>query len=520
MEQVHEEQPKRRKVAILGFTDSWKLAPFNDPSFEIWGLNELYLFISQIQGGRYDRWFELHMQDGLLSDKKRSNAPPDAHIENLKKLTCPIYMQQHWDDIPNSVTYPMAQICEAFPNPAPGWKPYLTNSISYMLALAIMESFEEIHVYGVDMSHDCVAPDMRVLTADLRWMPASDLKIGQELLAFHEEIPVKIGNGEPAQFRKYRKATVESISALKRPCRRLTMEDGTMLVSSVGHQWLTIGGEGHNRRFLETEKLQAKDVYAVRASNIVKLLETWDEDRSWEAGYLAAAFDGEGHISQGKRDNCQSTHMSVGFAQRPNEMEREVDSSLQKLGFGYYKGKLGEDKCHKYNIKGGRSEILRFLGTVRPKRLLARFDAEQVGTINSVDDVAVLKNEDIGEQPVIGLTTTTGTLIVEGFASHNSEYGGQRPSCEYFIGLAVGKGIKVYIPPTADLLKTVFFYGYEQLQEEGFDTKLKARLQELQGKANQLQAELNEKNNALQQHLGAVQDCQHMVKNWRPLPSK
>lgn len=41
------------------------------------------------------------------------------------------------------------------------------------------------------------------------------------------------------------------------------------------------------------------------------------------------------------------------------------------------------------------------------------------------------------------------------------EYTSQRPSCEYYIGLARGMGIKVYLPPESDLLKCFYQYGFE-----------------------------------------------------------
>jgi len=134
---------KPKKVAILGFTLTRDLAPFGDPEFEIWGLNELYMFIP-----RWTRWFEIHSREAYESDKKRVS----DHVERLKGMSCPVYMQRHWDDIPGSVEYPLAAIEAAFPNPTPGTRCYLTNTISYMIALAILEGFEEIHVYGVDMA--------------------------------------------------------------------------------------------------------------------------------------------------------------------------------------------------------------------------------------------------------------------------------------------------------------------------------------------------------------------------------
>ena len=136
---------RREKVAILGFVQHFKQAPFDDPSFEIWGLNELYDHIS-----RWDRWFEIHDRTVYENDRNRTS----VHVEKLKLMKCPVFMQRHWDDIPTSVEYPMAAICNMFANPCPEARPYLTNSITYELLLAIAEGFKEIHVYGVDMAHD------------------------------------------------------------------------------------------------------------------------------------------------------------------------------------------------------------------------------------------------------------------------------------------------------------------------------------------------------------------------------
>lgn len=57
-----------------------------------------------------------------------------------------------------------------------------------------------------------------------------------------------------------------------------------------------------------------------------------------------------------------------------------------------------------------------------------------------------------------------------------SEYARQRPSVEYWIGVAEGRGIKLTIPPQSDILKTACLYGFHT--NETFK-KLQARDQEL-----------------------------------------
>ena len=131
-----------KKVAILGFAPHYDKAPFNDESFEIWGLNDLYQFIP-----RWTRWFDIHDREiHKIDETYVTRADGSSHIDGLKGLNCPVYMVKHYDDIPNSVAFPIEAACEYFNTR------YFTNTISMMIALAVMEGFTEIHIYGVDMS--------------------------------------------------------------------------------------------------------------------------------------------------------------------------------------------------------------------------------------------------------------------------------------------------------------------------------------------------------------------------------
>jgi len=136
----------RKKVAIVGFAPTSMRdvqAFFNDPDMEIWGLNQLYLAFPEIVGYA-TRWFQIHSRvsyDNAIRDIK--------HHEWLsKQVKFPIYMQTKEPDIPMSIPFPVKEIGEAFP------RKYFTNSISWEIALAIYEGFEDIHIYGVDMAQE------------------------------------------------------------------------------------------------------------------------------------------------------------------------------------------------------------------------------------------------------------------------------------------------------------------------------------------------------------------------------
>jgi len=155
---------KRRKVAILGYTPTRLQAPYdNIEEFEIWGLNDLYRFKSDTDVKRWDRWFEIHTEKcirimdtvKLAPNAGREKQPSaDDHLKELGSWNVPVYMVRKFAEVPNGVIYPLDEIVKEFGKYFlnSNHVKYFTNSIAYMIALAIYEKFEEIHVYGVDMA--------------------------------------------------------------------------------------------------------------------------------------------------------------------------------------------------------------------------------------------------------------------------------------------------------------------------------------------------------------------------------
>lgn len=149
----------KSKVAIVGFTNHRKFIDGLGPEFSIWGLNELYRYIDF---PRFEAWWEIHRRDELEKDEGIKDAqgtlvwPPT--LDALRQAPVPVYMLQHWDDLPPSVPFrPVKDVIErAFPSGH-----YQTSTISWQIATAILLGFEEIHVYGVDMAQDTEYSEQR-----------------------------------------------------------------------------------------------------------------------------------------------------------------------------------------------------------------------------------------------------------------------------------------------------------------------------------------------------------------------
>lgn len=136
---------KVKKVAIVGTAYTYRLAPYDDPSWELWGLNDHWNNMP-----RATRWFEANYESACVTPV--SHKPNINRIDWLRKCPIPVYMEKHYDDVPMSIRYPYEEINDYISHLDPCGRDYFTNSVSFMIALAMYEGFDIIHLYGVDMA--------------------------------------------------------------------------------------------------------------------------------------------------------------------------------------------------------------------------------------------------------------------------------------------------------------------------------------------------------------------------------
>lgn len=130
-------RPQRKKVAIIGFaSNTLHLVPWFDPSFELWSMNQG----AQHCYRRTDRHFELHMPEATADVRD-----PD-YLNWLAKCPIPVYMIDTREEIPNSVRFPIEEAIKY------AGRDYFMSSVAFMLALAAMEGFEEVHLYGINLA--------------------------------------------------------------------------------------------------------------------------------------------------------------------------------------------------------------------------------------------------------------------------------------------------------------------------------------------------------------------------------
>ena len=137
-----------KKVALIGSAASTKdLAPYNDTSWEIWGL------AWRNDYPRCDVHFDIHP---LTSDRKHIlGSSIKEYVEVMRRRGTLHYL--HGDaGLANATAYPLVQMVQWLKEKTHGQfdGKYLSCSIAYMLVFAMYSGAREIAIYGVDLIDD------------------------------------------------------------------------------------------------------------------------------------------------------------------------------------------------------------------------------------------------------------------------------------------------------------------------------------------------------------------------------
>lgn len=126
------------KVAIVGKASSSRgQAPYDDPSWEVWMLHDMYRM-----NLRWTRFFEIH--DLELVRKTRP-----ADFDWLKENQSQIYIRDPHPEFPKANLFPWRELVSKYGR-------YFTNTISWQIAFAMHLGAKSIGIWGVDMAQDGV----------------------------------------------------------------------------------------------------------------------------------------------------------------------------------------------------------------------------------------------------------------------------------------------------------------------------------------------------------------------------
>lgn len=275
----------------------------------------------------------------------------------------------------------------------------------------------------------CLDPDTPVLTADLQWVSIKSVLPGDAVMGI-DEYPARAEGSERNGQRKLRRATVLAKATTVKKAYRLTFDNGRSVVCSADHRWLVRRSSGP----LDWRVTKGPtEFHSLKVGHqIVQVVEPWEEDHSREAGYLSGVYDGEGSLSRGGKRGPGAGGLSVCFTQNPGIVLERTLRLVKEKGFNPQPSNsiayLRNGQCEQWAIRG-LAESLRFLGQIRPERLVARASAAYDGVslrgkgttrYTQPSKVATIVHiEELPEQQLIDIQTSTNTFVANGLVSHN-----------------------------------------------------------------------------------------------------
>lgn len=122
-------------IFILGRGQSLMRCPTKKPEkTEYWGCNNVY------KAREVDRLFIMHDIYATQFNREKNL------IKDINKKDFPVYTLGGYKELKNNILFPMEKVIQEFKTA------FFLNSISYMLALAIMQKPKNLVLFGVDMS--------------------------------------------------------------------------------------------------------------------------------------------------------------------------------------------------------------------------------------------------------------------------------------------------------------------------------------------------------------------------------
>jgi DNA polymerase I-like protein with 3'-5' exonuclease and polymerase domains len=244
----------------------------------------------------------------------------------------------------------------------------------------------------------CLAPETKVLRSDLSWVRIDTLECGDELVGVS-----KHHNGKWCMVG----SKVTNTNPIKDISYKVTTNKGTVICNGA-HKWLCTGWGNYyydmGGEWVRTDKL--------RPTHRIKYFgDTWSGYESYDSGYLAGIFDGEGWVSRAE----------VGMSQKDGDVFDKVLYLLESLGLDHHK--IHKDKYNINNVRLYGYNALRLLGSIRPTRLIDK--ARQVWDgryLTRQESVTVESVELLGEYNLVGIQTSTETFIAEGMITHNTRF--------------------------------------------------------------------------------------------------
>lgn len=251
----------------------------------------------------------------------------------------------------------------------------------------------------------CLTPDHKVLTADLRYVPLGDVKVGDKLVSFDENVTNSAGRS-----RRFKTGNVLATKRDTDEVFEVTLSNNKSFKVTSDHLWLVKTGSMYIWK--TTEQLR-------KGTRVSKPLEYWDTLDTYQAGYLSGMFDGEGCYY--KRRTTTGVIGQLGLSQKAGSVLDKTIASLNDICGIDCTTHTNQRGVTTIRLRKGLCNIAKLLGQIRPVRLLDKFEPEDLGRLTTTDssNPSVVSVHSIGEREIVRIDVDAKTMIVEGYAHHN-----------------------------------------------------------------------------------------------------
>ena len=273
-----------------------------------------------------------------------------------------------------------------------------SNAITKGAKLNMLQ--RKIDAFEADL-YACLHPKTKVLSGNLEWMPIGDVKFGDELLGV-DEYP------QHGLCRGVVHTKVLEVNRRYSDSYLVELNDGTSIITTAEHPWLNRrrpngAVSGGNYNWYRTDKLRIGD-------KLLRVFPVWDNNNSWDEGYIAGLLDGEGSITVGGSSRARM----VAFAQKEGLVLNHYEDYLKRKGIRY-RININSD-CYQVVV---RKDAAQLIGGVQPIRLKDKARALVEKRLQNPDTSIVTRITPSGMQEVVTIKTDSHTFIAEGIATHN-----------------------------------------------------------------------------------------------------
>ncbi len=251
---VSSEPRPARKIAILGFGRTVKDCPWQDPSWELIGMNGFWRaakpdFGIDVPEERYALWFDMHSLEYTRAYGKKAGFGDAQERWLEKEHPFPVFMLEENPAFPSVLAFPIDDLVEKL------GRDYFTSSVSYEIAYALcLPNVAEIGLWGIDLTHDSEYADQR---------PCAEYWIGRA-----EAMGIKV--------------TVHEQSAMLKQRYRYGYEDANPLAGAMRAELtrqaaaLTAAMAAHQEEIVQrTNQLHTDDGALQIIREVIGRLDTW-----------------------------------------------------------------------------------------------------------------------------------------------------------------------------------------------------------------------------------------------------